>query len=102
MTARAYDPWGGHHIATNDNRPQTTKVEHVARALAFTDGHGDFLPGSEATSWHEPARAAIEAMRWPTERMLEVGIGGARGVKLRLWQMMIDAALAEHDERRAT
>ena len=62
MTARAYDPWGGHPIATNDNRPQPSMVERVARALAFVDGHGDFLPGSEAKGWHEPARAAIDTV----------------------------------------
>lgn len=99
MTARAYDPWGGHPIATNDNRPQPSMVERVARALACVDGHGDFLPGSEAKGWHEPARAAIEAMRCLPEgtaarlRLDETHVAAYRDI--------IDAALAEHDKRRA-
>ena len=99
MTARAYDPWGGHPIATNDNRPQPSMVERVARALASVDGHGDFLPGSEAKSWHEPARAAIEAMLEPTERMCDAGEEWC-AVRT-IYRAMIDRALAEHDERRA-
>lgn len=65
MDAKAYSPFGPQELAprpANDNRPQTSMVERVARALAFVDGHGDFLPGSQATSWHEPARAAIDTV----------------------------------------
>ena len=78
----------------------TTLLERVARALAHVDGHGDFLPGSVANGWHEPARAAIEAMRRPTERM---AIAGKRTslYPARTWAAMIDGALEEADERRA-
>lgn len=65
MDAKAYSPFGPQELVprpTNDNRPQTTMVERVARALAFVDGHGDFLPGSEAKGWYEPARAAIDTV----------------------------------------
>ena len=74
---------------------ETEMVERVARALADSQGMGEF-PGLEM--YRVMARAAIEAMREPTEAMLEVGFGGATGVKRKLWQLMIDDALNPHPE----
>jgi hypothetical protein len=84
-----------------------TKVESVARALAERSdipqgGYG----GWEA--WLGPARAAIEAMREPTEAMLDAGVDrwdthhpGATEThqnERATWRAMIDAALSETRE----
>lgn len=78
-----------------------TMIERVARALSATQG----------MYWTEhlrAARAAIEAMREPTDRMLDAGVA-ANTVELPsggqiivavdpAWDAMIDAALAEGTE----
>ena len=81
-------------------------IERVARALAKSDGadpdmvldvDGEPMPVWRATYWH-PARAAIEAMREPTERMVGVGEGaftpdGLTHPVILGWRAMIDEAL---------
>lgn len=88
----------------------TDMVEKVARAM--WDKRRDRLEGTKwggLPAWEvetdelrdevrAEARAAIEAMRDPTPEMLAVGIGGAEGVKRRLWHLMIDAAVSNTRE----
>ena len=87
------------------------KVEEVARALCASDGaNWDAKTDSETANgcapdeqrdyWREKARAAIEAMREPTQAML------AAGKAHRVWphvptiyNTMIDAALSEDKEQ---
>lgn len=79
-------------------------VERVARAIYFRgDDQGD-------TAWHhcqlwhrdvarEQARAAIEAMREPTEAMVKAAYGRERtGTERGNWRAMIDAALKEKQD----
>jgi hypothetical protein len=73
-----------------------TFVEQIARA--FYDGgddEGDWRLGDLDETGRlevmEMAEDALEAMRHPTQAMLDAG--GPDG--LRVWQAMIDAALAE-------
>lgn len=85
-----------------------TKIEQVALALAVSakkapdDLTGSLLKEGEAI-WQQyviPARAAIEAMREPTEEMLaccqrvdnDEYIGVSEGCARELWNAMIDAA----------
>ena len=69
----------------------TSLVERVARALAETDGYEPTVKGIEALIPH--ARAAIAAMREPTDAMINATYEGSDPAEL--WRMMIDAALAE-------
>ena len=70
----------------------TSMVERVARAIANVDcGDYELRPNT----YNATARAAIEAMRVPTDAMKEarfqrLGEGGRIE-----WEAMIDAALAE-------
>ena len=59
-------------------------IERVARAIRDCD------PSAGAT-YEQAARAAIEAMREPTEAMLEAAFGNDPT----LWSRMIDASLEE-------
>ena len=67
-------------------------VERVARAVQpIAD------PGGHWTTCEDIARAAIEAMREPTEGMIQAGwtTNGYRGDMTKAeWSAMIDAALA--------
>lgn len=72
-------------------------VERVARAIQAFDGHaaaGGAEPGYEAI-----ARAAIAAMREPTDEMMSVtewwGDLTGRPEHVDVWRAMIDAALTE-------
>jgi hypothetical protein len=78
-----------------DVRPPTTEFEDMPvdeywRRLAAEGGDAEFFMGQ--------ARAAIEAMREPTDLM---GLGLPQGYKpgshsaTQIWQTMIDAALSE-------
>ena len=78
----------------------TEMVERVARALAarkcglVKDPYGERLPDDLWQQCIPDARAAIEAMREPTDKMLDAGPPFPymdKGV----WQAMIDAALSE-------
>ena len=65
-------------------------IERVARALYEADG-------DDTINWPKLARAAIAAMREPTEAMLmESSCNAVETERLvRDWQAMIDAALEE-------
>jgi hypothetical protein len=72
-------------------------VERVARAvlsalneLTSGDYSLDYVRPSGLTAAQEVARAAIEAMREPTDRIAKIN-GSAN------WSKMIDAALSPHD-----
>lgn len=69
-------------------------VERVATAMArAAKDNWDIPPQSEQT-WRELARAAIEAMREPTEAMLSAGEPWSESNGLwRSWGAMIDEAL---------
>lgn len=75
-------------------------IERVARAIARDDYDGDDLwdklgPGNKA-AYKANARAAIEAMREPTEKMSDEGAANNFGKpSYAAWQAMIDAALSE-------
>ncbi len=74
-------------------------VERVARAMFVVESDDPDDPGVweyAAENYRALARAAIEAMREPTEAMIDAGAiyadcNGAHGA----WQAMIDAALKE-------
>ncbi len=80
-------------------------VERVARAMcdrqakAIEVRHGMDLgawndaPEPMRESWRRSARAAIEAMRELTDRMVEAWDGDPMGYTRKLWQAMIDEAL---------
>jgi len=69
-----------------------TMTNHVTRALATLGNH-------HQCEWRELARAAIAALREPTEAMVEAGlnhIDPCRASDLaQAWRAMIDAALEE-------
>ena len=74
----------------------TDMIERVARAMCSADG------GSLEVDVHhyrDMSRAAIEAMREPTDAMLEFrlffGSGEACQWAPHVWRAMIDAALGE-------
>jgi hypothetical protein len=80
-------------------------VERVAKALSIVDGnHPDACSNDEEEipAWKlyvKDARAAIEAMREPTEAMLNEAVGaldshnvGSHEANI-VWQAMIDEAL---------
>lgn len=86
-----------------------TMIERVARAIAevaFAETH----EGDAASEWDRVvplARAAIQAMREPTDKMIaqmesaaSIGIGRPNDEKAipRLWGWAIDAALSETSE----
>ena len=73
-------------------------VERVARAICRHEGDEEDWP-----CWFGEARAAIEAMREPTEAMVDAfvwyGHGKTIGDVARIgWQSMIDAALSPEIE----
>jgi isocitrate lyase len=66
-------------------------VERVARAIAAAD-QKDYMEDCERYDRH--ARAAIEAMRAPTEAMVDAGLGDQERIHPHLvYRAMIDAAL---------
>jgi len=77
-------------------------VERVARAM-FEDDQFDYEP--KMPTWEETgvreeyrrkARIAIEAMREPTEAMIDRGLAWPNSfVKTGVWLAMIDAALTD-------
>lgn len=79
-----------------------SKVEEVTRALATDQMRRtlaaaglEYEPGQDAFL-RDLARAAIEAMREPTEHMVKSGHKGfCFGRPLETYQEMIDAALSE-------
>ena len=87
-------------------------VERVARALRFRF-HGiapdiegfailDMATGDTIGDWRDQARAAIEAMREPTDEMLRGHSDNVDGLDPETarkdWEAMIDAALATKRE----
>lgn len=78
----------------------STMVERVARAMAeVNDHHQEFAIGDFRDAYMDQARAAIEAMREPTEAMVDSCGNGecakwARGA----WANYIDAALQEQEQ----
>ena len=72
-----------------------TMIEHVARAATLTQyKQWDGLKPEIQQSYLAIARAAIAAMREPTEEMkLSVGCDDKHDIEF--WQAMIDAALEE-------
>ena len=71
----------------------TNMIERVARAIAKSQGSN---PRWNREGWLKDARAAIEAMREPTEEMSHAGWRTDSGISTVVWQAMIDAAL--HNE----
>ena len=67
----------------------TEMVERVARAIASHVGYAD----DDWFKYGPAARAAIAAMREPTEEMLKAAY--AKAFDKEIWQAMIDAALSE-------
>lgn len=69
-------------------------VERVARAMFEADrgGSWDDVRENSKAMWRSFARAAIEAMREPTEAMINVGWRSMNDERLP-WEVMIDAAL---------
>ena len=76
-------------------------IERVARALSLENQSENFMIGE---AWEIPglvnkdgyrklARAAIEAMREPTEAMIAADQGQADEDAIASWQAMIDAAI---------
>lgn len=79
-------------------------MERVAKALARNDtphkGWGDHS-GTSQDVYRSLARAAIEAMREPTDLMgngLPQGYRAGSHSATQIWRAMIDAALAEAPE----
>lgn len=84
-------------------------VERIARAIMLADGHNnpenpprfptDFS-AKEASEYRSAARAAIAAMREPTEAMLAASGRLNHPRDAEIWRAMIDAVLAD-DSRPA-
>ncbi len=80
-----------------------SKVEDVARAIArrlAKREHGESYEGYESSHWEaaqDLARAAIAAMRIPTEPMLADGYEAEASKRLlsAAWNAMVDSALKE-------
>jgi hypothetical protein len=80
-----------------------TMIEKVARALAkvYARGTGDDEVAANRYAdsfWRkfkDDARAAIEAMREPTDAMLGAGEGETHDDPAPVWAAMIDRALSE-------
>lgn len=74
-------------------------LERVARALFKTEwdnkGHSWEMEAAHHAYWREQARAAIAAMREPTEDMCMIGedLGEVHAAAAQIWRAMIDAAL---------
>lgn len=78
---------------------EMTMIERVAKALAdeyFGVGWYDRQGDEFRRRWAFMARAAIEALREPTEAMLDEGPPEPYMEK-HVWARMIDAALKEHE-----
>ena len=79
-------------------------IERVARALAIADGmHPEAVSNGEDavpvwTLYVDDARAAIEAMREPTDVMVDAGYAVTVDDETEVWQAMIDAALSQKGE----
>ena len=77
----------------------TDKIEQVARAIQKEHSSVEWrtLNDFAKDAWHRDARAAIEAMREPTEEMAQAGYQVAHGTYSDegeiVWRAMIDAAL---------
>ena len=72
--------------------------ERVARAIAVELSRGPLKPHLHLSGrLEEVARAAIQAMREPTEEMLRasVRVGWVHGGHRAHWEAMIDAALKD-------
>lgn len=68
-------------------------VERVARAIEAVD-RSLWVGENRKAYFESAARAAIEAMRGPTEAMLDAATPDmSNGEKLWIWQAMIDEAL---------
>jgi len=83
-------------------------VEHVARAMADKLSEQQF---GSTTPWHDPefrqnamevARAAIKAMREPTENMIRAGYLADTLALEDAWREMIDEALKESEPASQT
>jgi len=76
-------------------------VDKVAKALSIADGfHPEACSSDEddTPAWHlyvSMARAAIEAMREPTETMWEAVMDSPSRLRRSDWRDMIDAALSK-------
>ncbi len=70
-------------------------IERVARAIHAADEPGELADANEAHRrfCYDAARAAIEAMREPTEAMLIEGCHGSHVTQEDSWRAMIDEAL---------
>lgn len=92
------------HHAKQENQ-MSEMIERVARALAFKHDQANinkgavlaYNAGSIATDyWNGQAKAAIEAMREPTEQMIKAGMAvKVFGNTNETYKSMIDAALKE-------
>lgn len=69
-----------------------TMVEKMADAMAFRDAAGE-------PTWEELAIAALKAMREPTEAMVNPLIALSVDDAERVWQAMIDQAIAEAETK---
>ena len=72
----------------------TDMIERVARAIRFFDDWPTLSETAKAI-YREQARFAIEAMREPTEAMLDAAMQFASCDLKSEWQAMIEAALGE-------
>lgn len=82
----------------------TTMIERVARALVAAtpgtgsvDEHMDPSKGVRDSVWFPLARAAIEAMREPTESQLRAAWNKVDSNIDDFWRAMIDASLNEKE-----
>lgn len=96
-------------------QPNESMVERVARAICKADGHdpgvvcdinvlGDPDAGAAWAGYRKHARAAIEAMKEPTEYMVDAGASGSgedsSGVAIGAWRAMVESALLGRDLTR--
>jgi hypothetical protein len=85
---------------------EMTMVERVARALSIADGmHPDACSNDEDeppawTLYVGSAKAAIDAMREPTEAMKKTMANTPGRWGPHCWGQIVDAALKEHEEGR--
>lgn len=76
-------------------------IEKVARAIHASLGYEANWPTPECTQCMDATRAAIEAMREPSEKMQHAGLvaldesGECDCSQHDVWEAMINAALAE-------
>ncbi len=76
--------------------PMSEMIQRVARALAQLEGHEN-LPTLQS-AYEQRARVAIEAMREPTDDMLDDGEWNAEHGVGPTWRSMISAALEEQHQ----